>query len=51
MGWKVFDLHVEEYDTWYQKNKEIFESECKLIESLGLKGFDIDISIGTGIFA
>lgn len=51
MSWKAFDLHAEEYDTWYRKNKEIFESECKLIESLGLKGFGIDIGVGTGIFA
>jgi len=51
LSWKVFDLHAEEYDTWYQENKEIFESECKLIESLDLKGLGVDIGVGTGIFA
>jgi len=50
LSWKAFDLYAEDYDKWYMKNKEILESECKLIESLDLKGFGIDIGIGTGTF-
>lgn len=50
MSWEVFDIYTKEYNAWYQKNKEIFESECRLIESLDLEGFGIDIGIGTGVF-
>ena len=51
MSWKAFDNFAKEYDMWYQEYKEILESECKLIKSLDLKVFGIDIGIGTGIFA
>ncbi|MCS7097683.1 MAG: methyltransferase domain-containing protein [Candidatus Methanomethyliaceae archaeon] len=48
---KVFDEFAEEYDKWYQQNREVFESECRLIKSLELKGFGIEVGVGTGIFA
>ena len=51
LSWKAFDTYANEYDAWYQRNREILESECKLIESLDLKGFGVDVGIGTGIFA
>jgi len=51
LSWKAFDIYAEEYDTWYQRNREILESECKLIESLGLEGFGVDVGVGTGAFA
>jgi ubiquinone/menaquinone biosynthesis C-methylase UbiE len=51
LSWKAFDTYAKEYDAWYKENKEILESECKLIKSLDLKGFGIDIGVGTGIFA
>lgn len=51
MSWKAFDLQAEEYNLWYQKNKEVLESECKLIKSFNLKGLGIEIGVGTGVFA
>ncbi|MEM2742858.1 MAG: class I SAM-dependent methyltransferase [Candidatus Methanomethylicaceae archaeon] len=48
---KVFNEFAEEYDKWYEQNREVFESECKLISSLELEGFGIEIGVGTGIFA
>lgn len=51
MSIKVFNEFAEDYDKWYQENKEIFESECRLISSLELEGLGIEIGVGTGIFA
>lgn len=48
---EVFNEFAEDYDKWYQQNREVFESECRLISALELEGFGIEIGIGTGIFA
>lgn len=48
---EVFNELAEDYDKWYQQNKEVFETECRLISALELEGFGIEIGVGTGIFA
>lgn len=50
MSWRPFDEYAVEYDLWYQKHKEILESERKLVESLDLKGLGIEVGVGSGIF-
>lgn len=49
---KVFDEYYLEYEDWFERNKNIFLSELKLIKSLipdNLNG--IEIGAGSGIFA
>ena len=49
---KPFEEFVEEYDRWYEENKDVYINEVNLIKSLlpdGLKS--LEIGIGTGRFS
>ena len=48
LSYKVFDEHAERYDSWYRKNKILFECEAKVIRSLKLRGRGLSIGVGTG---
>ena len=50
-GGGVFDVFYRDYDEWYRRNWEVFESEVKALESLGLHGRGLDVGVGTGVFA
>lgn len=48
----AFDVHSEEYDNWYEKNKFVYLSEVEALKRVvpeGGKG--IEIGVGTGRFA
>lgn len=49
----AFNKHAEEYDEWYRKGQGllIFESEVRAIEVLSIKGFGVEVGVGTGVFA
>ncbi|MHA1723066.1 MAG: class I SAM-dependent methyltransferase [Candidatus Baldrarchaeia archaeon] len=47
----VFDKYAWKYDSWYVKNKEIFECEFRAVKALGLSGVGIDVGAGTGVFS
>jgi len=49
----TFDRNAEDYDIWYREEsgKLAFESEARAIEVLGLKGFGVEVGIGTGVFS
>ena len=47
----VFDRYAERYDAWYARNRLIAESEARAVEALGLKGFGLEIGVGSGWFA
>jgi len=44
----VFEQYSEEYDSWYSRHKEVYESEVLAIKDLGLRGLGLDIGVGTG---
>ena len=46
---KIFDQHAERYDSWYQRNKILFECEAKTVRALNVTGEGLSIGIGTGI--
>ena len=52
--WRVFDERAENYDRWYDENREIFEAELNCVEEtigeLGNKTC-IEVGVGTGRFA
>lgn len=48
----VFDEHAHEYDSWYDDNKEIYQSELlalKKVVPTGKRG--LEVGVGTGRFA
>lgn len=47
----VFDEYAWKYDSWYARNREIFECELKAVKALGLSGVGLDVGVGTGIFS
>ena len=51
MSWRVFDLFYKDYDRWYERNWEVFESEVRALEALRLMGRGLDVGVGTGVFA
>ncbi|RLE53320.1 MAG: SAM-dependent methyltransferase [Candidatus Methanomethylicota archaeon] len=50
MSWQPFDEYAEQYDSWYSEKREVLESEIKVIRAFNLKGFGIDVGVGSGIF-
>ncbi len=49
----VFESHVEEYDSWYDRYPFVFQSEVEAIRSMLPPGnsFGIEVGLGTGRFA
>ncbi len=48
----IFEDHFEEYDRWYEKNKNVYLSEVKAIrKALPYGGVGLEIGVGTGRFA
>jgi len=48
---EIFNNHWQEFDNWYQKNKEIYQSELKALEKIIPSGIGLEIGVGTGRFA
>ena len=49
LAYREFDKYAEKYDSWYEKNKVIFECESKVVKALDLHGKGLSIGVGTGI--
>ena len=49
MSHKIFNECTERYDSWYERNPILYESQGKAIRALGLKGSGLPIGVGTGI--
>jgi ubiquinone/menaquinone biosynthesis C-methylase UbiE len=49
----VFETHVEEYDSWYDRYPFVFQSEVEAIRSMLPPGnsYGIEVGLGTGRFA
>ncbi|MFQ5761508.1 MAG: class I SAM-dependent methyltransferase [Candidatus Bathyarchaeia archaeon] len=47
----LFEDHVKEYDSWYIEHAKVFECEARALEALDLRGFGLDVGVGTGVFA
>ncbi|MFW5898374.1 MAG: class I SAM-dependent methyltransferase [Candidatus Saliniplasma sp.] len=49
---RIFDKYAEEYDGWFDKNKEVFRSELEAVKRLIPEGKDvIEVGVGSGRFA
>ncbi len=47
----AFDKYASEYDWWFQKNENVFESELLLLKkALGKPGKTLSVGCGTGLF-
>lgn len=47
----VFDEHANDYEDWFEKNNQLFQSEVEGVKSLLRKGEkSIEIGCGTGLF-
>lgn len=46
-----FDRYAEQYDMWFEKNRELFLSEVKALHHFMPEGRGIEIGLGTGRFA
>ncbi len=54
MSWKIFERIAEEYDSWYDRNLEIYQMELSCISSLigESRGSPcLEVGVGTGRFA
>jgi SAM-dependent methyltransferase len=51
MSYEVFERFSKYYDSWYSQHPEILESEIRAVKALGLDGLELDLGIGTSIFA
>ena len=48
----VFDELWEEYDSWYDRNREIFERELELVRrNIPASAFGLEVGVGSGRFA
>jgi ubiquinone/menaquinone biosynthesis C-methylase UbiE len=49
---RVFDLHAEDYDRWFDTHKETFDNQLTLLRPLIIsKGIGLEIGIGSGRFS
>ena len=49
---KSFDIHTNEYDNWFVKNKHIYQSELNAVKYLTpTRKVGLEIGVGTGRFA
>jgi len=47
-----FEKHASEYDSWFEKNRYVYESELRAIqEQIPKKGEGLEIGVGSGRFA
>ncbi|WP_022851886.1 class I SAM-dependent methyltransferase [Limisalsivibrio acetivorans] len=46
-----FENFSDEYDSWFDRNPHLFESEIKALKAAQKKGRSLEIGIGTGQFA
>ncbi len=52
MSWRAFEKIAEQYDEWYEENRDIYLAELSCLESLLRKdGPCLEIGVGTGRFA
>ncbi|MFN3659860.1 MAG: class I SAM-dependent methyltransferase [Brevinematales bacterium] len=51
-GIETFSAHVDDYENWFSKNKNLYEAEVNLLQTL-MPPFThgIEIGVGTGLFA
>lgn len=49
--YRVFDEYSKRYDEWFERNREVFESELLAVSALGLRGSGLDVGVGTGMFS
>ncbi|MFH1415392.1 MAG: methyltransferase domain-containing protein [Elusimicrobiota bacterium] len=47
----IFDRYYKEYDNWYERNEEVFQTEINTIKRFDLKGRGLEVGTGTGRFA
>jgi SAM-dependent methyltransferase len=54
-SWKSFEIYAEEYDSWYEKYKPVYESELLALKTFLPKNSEklktLEIGTGTGRFA
>ena len=48
MGYESFDVYATEYDSWFIENRNVLESEVKLVASCLKDAGDV-LSIGCGV--
>jgi len=46
-----FDMHRDQYEDWFVRNRFVFESELLAIRDALPKGRGVEIGVGTGLFA
>ncbi|MBN2648902.1 MAG: class I SAM-dependent methyltransferase [Prolixibacteraceae bacterium] len=47
-----FDLHIDEYENWFDQNRFVYLSELEAIRTLlPQKGNGVEIGVGSGVFA
>ncbi len=52
MSWRAFERIAEQYDEWYERNRDIYLAELSCLRSLLRKdGPCLEIGVGTGRFA
>jgi len=51
-GYRVFDVHAAEYDSWFTEHATIFEAEVEAVRRMvPSTGVGVEIGVGTGRFA
>lgn len=48
---QTFDLYAEDFDRWFNENKEIYLSELYALQASRPYGRILDIGVGSGVFA
>ncbi len=51
MKHEIFNKHTKEYEEWYEKNWDVYQSELLAIKSHIIKGLSLEIGVGSGRFA
>lgn len=51
-GVTVFDKHADEYDRWFDENKQIYQAEVNALQRfIPETGFGVEVGVGTGRFS
>lgn len=50
-GVDAFDRHLAEYEAWFERNRDAYESELSAVRELLPAGKGIEIGVGSGLFA
>ncbi len=48
---EIFDRNWERYDDWFEKHRNIYSSELCALKKAVLKGFGLEVGVGSGRFA